>query len=86
MLGGAEIAGVDNAGVDKYGGYVARMDTPAISVNHYASAVLGDRNSICQSVCRTRDLWENKRTYCRYFDTIWKGITHPIIIVIIIIT
>jgi len=28
---------------------------------------------VCSSVRHTRALWQNKRTYCRYFDTAWKG-------------
>jgi len=29
--------------------------------------------SICPSGCHTHALRRNERTYCRYFDTIWKG-------------
>jgi len=36
-----------------------------------------DRNYVCMSVSlsvrHTRALWQNKSTYCRYFDTTWKG-------------
>jgi len=36
----------------------------------YASAVLG---IVILSVCQTRALWRNERTYCRYFDITRKG-------------
>ena len=40
----------------------------------YASAVLGIVIlAVCLSVCHTRALWRNERTYCQYFDIKWKG-------------
>ena len=35
----------------------------------------GSYNYVCPSDCpsHTRALWRNERTYCRYFDTTWKG-------------
>ena len=32
-----------------------------------------DRNSVRLSTYHTRALWWNESTYCRYFDTTWKG-------------
>jgi len=36
------------------------------------SVRLSDRLSVRLSVCHTRALWRNDRTYCRYFDITWK--------------